>query len=112
MSGHWRNPPKNPETILEQGQQGTAGDRLRDLPERVEEFTENLEDTEVPASANISDDSDSEHPAKVASKKYSVHTHISPKKKTKLRGLQANQDHKGSLQKANWRTSTSGRKIW
>ena len=36
------------------------------------EFTENLEDTEVPASAHISHDSDSEGATKVASKKHSI----------------------------------------
>ena len=41
-----------------------AGDRLRDLLEWLEEFTENLEDTEVPASANISQDSELERPTK------------------------------------------------
>ena len=39
-------------------------DRLRDLQEWFEEFTENLEDTEVPAPAHISHDSDSERPQK------------------------------------------------
>ena len=41
-------------------------------------FTDNLEDTKVPASAHISQDSSSECPATVASKsrKHSVHTHF------------------------------------
>ena len=42
--------------------------RLRDLPEWLEEFTDNLEDAEVPALANTSEDSDSERPAKVGTK--------------------------------------------
>ena len=50
--------------------------RLRGLPEWSEEFTENLEDTEVPASrdtpANTSQDSDSERPTKVVSKKHRI----------------------------------------
>ena len=37
-------------------------DRLRDLPEWVEGFTENLGDAEVPAPAHIARDSDSERP--------------------------------------------------
>ena len=45
-----------------------SDDRLRDLPEWLEKFTDNLEDTEVLAPAHISQDSDSERPAKVASK--------------------------------------------
>ena len=46
-----------------------SDDRSRDLPESLEEFTENLEVTEVPAPAHISNDSDSERPRKVALKK-------------------------------------------
>ena len=38
---------------------GASGNRLRDLPEWLEEFTENLEDTEVVAPAHISHSSDS-----------------------------------------------------
>ena len=55
-----------------------SGDRLRDLPQWLEEFTENLDDTEVPAPAHISHDSDSERPTKVVSKlrKHSVYTHF------------------------------------
>ena len=57
-----------------------TSNRLRDLPDWSEEFTENLEGTEVPASretaANTSQDSDSERPAKVESRRRSVHTHF------------------------------------
>ena len=49
---------------------------MRDLPEWLEEFTENLEDTQVLARAHISHDSDSERPAKVALRKHSVYTHF------------------------------------
>ena len=58
--GNWsRNPARNSEN---------SNDRLRDLPEWLEEFTGNLEDTEMPAPAHISHDSDSERPAKVETK--------------------------------------------
>ena len=67
---------------------------MRDLPEWSEEFRDNLEDTEVPALANTSQDSDSEHPSKVASRKHRLHTHF-PKR---LKSLQSNPDDKGSLQ--------------
>ena len=40
------------------------------------EFTDNLEDTEVPELANTSHDSDSERLAKVASRKHSNYTHF------------------------------------
>ena len=46
--------------------------RLRDLPEWLEEFTDYLENAEVPALANISEDSDPERPAKVATRKHSI----------------------------------------
>ena len=55
--------------------------RLRDLPEWLEEFTDNLEDTDVPAPANISRDSDSDRPAKVAARNHSIHAHF-PKDRT------------------------------
>ena len=45
--------------IKSKGQQGGSRRPLRYLSEWVEEFTENLEDTVVPASANISHVSDS-----------------------------------------------------
>ena len=61
--------------IKNKDNKGASGDRLRDLPEWLEEFTESLEDTEVPASAHISHESDSEHPYEVASRKHSIYTH-------------------------------------
>ena len=57
-----------------------AGNRLRDLPEWLEEFTDNFQDAEVPASANIIHDSDSEHPTKVASRKHRISTHFQKNK--------------------------------
>ena len=45
-----------------------ANDRLRDLPEWLEELGDNLEDTEMPAPARSSQDSDSELLTKVVSK--------------------------------------------
>ena len=49
---------------------------MRDLSEWLEEFTDNLEDTEVPSPANTSHDPDSERPAKVVSRKHSIFTHF------------------------------------
>ena len=66
--GNWsRNPARDSEN---------SNDRLRDLPERLEEFTENLEDTEVRAPAHISHDSDSERPTKVVSRKHRIFMHF------------------------------------
>ena len=55
-----------------------ADDRLRVLPEWLEEFTDNLEVSEVQAPAHNSQDSDSERPTKVVSKsrKHSIHIHF------------------------------------
>ena len=51
---------------------------LRDLLEWLEEFTDNLEDTEMPVPAHISQDSDSERLTKVVSKsrKHSIFIHF------------------------------------
>ena len=54
--------------------------RIRHLPESFEEFTENLEDEEVPTLASTSHDSDSERPTTVAARKRSIYTHF-PKDK-------------------------------
>ena len=53
-------------------------DPLADLPLWLEDFTDNLEPAEVHAPAHISQDSDSEHPTKVATKsrKHSIFTHF------------------------------------
>ena len=55
-----------------------ANDPLADLPFWLEEFTDNLEDTEVPALAHSSQDADSEYPTKVVSKSRShcIYTHF------------------------------------
>ena len=53
--GNWcETPPKKRD----------SDDRLRHLAEWLNEFTDDLEDTEVPAPAHISLDSDSERPTK------------------------------------------------
>ena len=87
-----------------------SDDRLRDLPEWLEEFTDNLEDTEMLVPAHSSHDSDSERPAKVASRKHRIHTHF-PKDRNFDVCLRTKND-KGSLQKTHWRSSTSSGKVW
>ena len=51
---------------------------MRDLPECLEEFTDNLEDAELHAPAHISQDSDSECHTKVVSKlwKHNIYIHF------------------------------------
>ena len=55
-----------------------SDDRLADLPEWLEEFKENLVDTELLASAHSSQESDPEHPTKVATKSWmhNIYTHF------------------------------------
>ena len=66
-------------------------DRLRDLPERLEDVTDNLEDTEVHARAHSSQDTDSERPTKVALRIKEAQCLYSLPKRPKLRSLLANQ---------------------
>ena len=54
---------------------GAAGNRLQDLPDWLD-LTENLEDAEMPAPANISHDPDSESPMKVVPRKHRIYTHF------------------------------------
>ena len=75
-SGNRRDPPKTQNKNNNVDNQQAVGKRLRDLPEWLEAFTDNLEDTEVPVTAHSSHDSDSERPTKVASRNHSVHTHV------------------------------------
>ena len=74
--GNWRDSPKNQNKNQKRDNDGAWRDRLRDLPEWLEVFTDNLEDTEVSAPAQISHDSDSERPTKVASRKHSIFSHF------------------------------------
>ena len=53
-------------------------DPLADLPLWLQDFTDNLDSTDVHAPAHIAQDSDSEHPTKVVTKsrKHSIYTHF------------------------------------
>ena len=82
---------KNEDTDLVQG------NLMHDLPEWLEEFTENLVDDKVPALrdtlANSSRESDPEPSRKVVSGQHSIHTHFP---------MQEDRDYKGCLQKTHW----------
>ena len=72
---------RSPETQNEnekRADRNNSDDPLADLPEWLEEFTDNLEDTELPASAHIAQDSDLEHLTKLTTKsrKHSIYTHF------------------------------------
>ena len=74
--GNWRDSPKTKTNFNKRDNNRPSGDRLRDFPEWLAEFTENLEDTEVPATSHISHDSGSERPTKVPSRKHIIFTHF------------------------------------
>ena len=79
--------------VQQQSESTRREDRLRDPPEWSKEFTENLEDTEVPAPAHISHDSDSERPSEEAPRKHNIFTHFPEDRncevclRTKMQGL-------------------------
>ena len=75
----WCGSSSKTKTKLKRGDDSRdADDRLRDLSEWLEEFTDNLVDTELHAPAHISQDSDSERLTKVVlnSRKHSIYTHF------------------------------------
>ena len=76
--GDRRDSTKSQNKNKKESNKQATGDRLRDLPEWLEEFTDNIEDTEAPVPAHVSQDSDSELPTKVVSKsrKHSSYTHF------------------------------------
>ena len=77
--GDWcRSSSKNTQQNKKKDDSRDADDRLRDLSEWLEEFTDYLEDAEVHAPAHISQDSDSERHTKVVSisRKHSISTHF------------------------------------
>ena len=76
--GNWCDPSKTKNKNEKRDDSRDSGDCLRDLPEWLEEFTDNLEDTVMPVPAYSSRDSDSDRPTKVVSKlrKHSFCTHF------------------------------------
>ena len=82
------------------------GDPLHDLPERLQEFTENLTDERVPihrnSPASSSRESASEPQRKVVPGKHSIYTHFP--KGPKLWSMLADQNDKGALHKTHWRS--------
>ena len=76
--GNWFDPSKTQNTNKKRHDRKNSDIRLRDPPEWLEEFTDNLGDKELPASAHSSQDSDSERPTKAVSKsrKRCVYTHF------------------------------------
>ena len=106
--------PTETETqIKNEATESARGDLLRDMPELLTEFTENLVDERVPAHrdapASTSRDSDSEPPRKMVWRKDSIYTHF-PKdrncdifKRTKIT--------RAFLQKTYWYSRTQSGKF-
>ena len=87
---------KNPKQKEKDGQQEKSDDPLADRPEWLEELDENMVDTELPAPAHSSQDSDLDHPTKVATKMKEAQYSCSVPKRPELRRLLENQNDKGS----------------
>ena len=71
-----RGKPPKPETkVKKRNDSRDSDDHVRHLPAWLEEFTDNLEDTEVLTPAHMSQESDSERSSKVESmsRKHGVH---------------------------------------
>ena len=68
--------PKSKNKNKKKGNNRATRSRQCDLPEWLVGSTDNIEDTEVPALANTSHDSDSERPTDVATRKHSIYTHF------------------------------------
>ena len=98
---------ENPKQIEKKNDNRDSDDLLRNLPEWLEEFTDNLEDSEILVPAHISQDSDTERPTKVVSKSRKRRL----LKRPKLRRMQEKQGYESSLQKANWKFSSSSREV-
>ena len=63
-----KSTPKTPNRRKKRDNRRNSDDPLADLLEWLEEFKENLVDTDLPASAHSSQESDLERPTKVATK--------------------------------------------
>ena len=72
------NSTKSKNKNKKQNDKKASGNRLRDLPPWLEEFTENLEEVETHVPAHDSQNSDSERSTKVVpkSRKHSIYTHF------------------------------------
>ena len=88
--------PENQKPNKKKNGSRDSDDRLRDLPDWLEEFTDNLEDTGTPVPAHVSQDSDSERPTKVGSQSRK-HTIFSLSKRPKLRSMLENPKLRGLL---------------
>ena len=95
---------QKPKTKIKRGMAMCLRTTVWDIFRKNEEFTDNLEDAEVPAPAHSSLDSDSQSLMKVASRKQCLYS--LPKKKNEFaRSAKANRDDQGSMQKTYWRSN-------
>ena len=76
--GNWCDPPKIQNQNKKRDDKNNSDDPLADLPQWLEEFKENLVDRIACIRTNSSQESDPEHPTKVATKsrKHCIYTHF------------------------------------
>ena len=103
---------QQPKTKKKRNDSRDSGDRLRGLPKWLEEFTENLEDAEMPAPAHSFLMSQIRNVLLKWHSGSTVSILISQKTEIANYAMLPNHDDKGSLQKAHWRSSTSSRNVW
>ena len=102
--------PKNQKQNKKRDGNRDSDDRLRDLPEWFEEFTDRGRSTACTRTnfSGLRFGTSCESGIKIKEAQYSY----SLPRRPKLRSLFANQNDKGSLQKTHWRSSASSRKVW
>ena len=96
--GRPRRSSKNQQNTKKDNIQATRS-RLWDLQKWFEEFTDDLDDAEVPAHTDTSEDSDSERPTKVAPRKRSIYTHFPKDQNCEIR-------KRTKITRASWRRRT------
>ena len=107
-----KNPKKNEDN------ERVRRNPLRDLPEWLEEFTENRMDDRVPEHRDSHASSSHEvslEPTPARREDLGKHSGsglYSFPKRPKLRDLSEDQNYKSSVQKTQWRSRTSSRKFW
>ena len=109
--GNWRDSPKKTQVKRKSDNNSASDDRFRDLPERLEAFTDNLEGAEMLACTRTHfswPKFGTSYECGIKEAQY----FLSLLQKSKLRSMLANHDDMGPLQKTHWQSSTSSRKVW
>ena len=114
VRGNSSRGPAETENSKKNDNEGVRGDPLRDLPEWLEEFKENLVDDSIPehrdAPASSSHELSSEPRAKVVSGKHSIFSHFSRDPNCDI--CLKTKNYKGSLQKTRWYSRAKSGHFW